>query len=117
MDKAAVQAQIEAFQAWLQHRWPGSVVTVEVPIEADRPDGTRLRGRIDLLVDTPDGWVLIDHKANPGGASRDEALSQQYGPQLSSYAEAIEACSGKRVKELWLFLPVAARAVRVEMIA
>jgi len=117
VDKAAVQAQIEAFQAWLQHRWPGSVVTVEVPIEADRPDGTRLRGRIDLLVDTPDGWVLIDHKANPGGASRDEALAQKYGPQLSSYAEAIEACSGKRVKELWLFLPVAARAVRVETTA
>lgn len=117
VDMAAVQAQIEAFQAWLQHRWPGSLVYVEVPIEADRTDGTRLRGRIDLMVDTPDGWVLIDHKANPGGVSRDEALAQEHGPQLSSYAEAIEACSGKKVKEQWLYLPVAARAVRVEMTA
>ncbi|BAL23667.1 exodeoxyribonuclease V subunit beta [Azoarcus sp. KH32C] len=114
VDKKAVQAQIEAFQEWLQLRWPGSVVYSEIPIEANRPDGTRLRGRIDLLVNSPDGWILIDHKANPGGASRDEGLTQEHGPQLSSYAEAIEASTGKPVKEQWLYLPVAARAIRIE---
>lgn len=113
VDNTAVLAQIRAFFAWLQQRWPDCAVHVEVPVEANRPDGTRLRGRIDLLVETPEGWVLLDHKANPGGTSRDDSLVQQHGPQLSAYAQAIEACTGKAVREQWLYLPVAARAVRV----
>jgi ATP-dependent exoDNAse (exonuclease V) beta subunit len=113
VDRVAVVAQLQAFFGWLHQRWPGGVVRVEVPVEADRADGTRLRGRIDLLVDTPDGWVLIDHKANPGGTSRDEAIVQEHGSQLSAYAEAIEKCTGKQVKEQWLYLPVAGRAVKL----
>lgn len=113
VDRAAIIAQIQAFYAWLQERWPNGTVYVEVPVEANRPDGTRLRGRIDLLVDTPDGWVLLDHKANPSGTRHDDQLVQEHGPQLSAYAQAIETCTGKVVKEQWLYLPVAARAVNV----
>ncbi|WP_341313481.1 UvrD-helicase domain-containing protein [Paraburkholderia sp. IMGN_8] len=113
VDKAAVVAQLQAFFRWVQQRWPGGAVRVEVPVEADRSDGTRMRGRIDLLVDTPNGWVLVDHKANPGGTSRDDATVREYGPQLSAYAEAIEKCTGKSVREQWLYLPVAGRALRL----
>lgn len=113
VDRAAVVAQVQAFYAWLQARWPGGRIYVEVPIEADRSDGTRLRGRIDLLVETPEGWILVEHKANPGGASRDDDLVLEHGPQLDAYAEAIEKCTEKAVKEQWLYLPVAARLVRL----
>ncbi|MFM0185561.1 UvrD-helicase domain-containing protein [Paraburkholderia nemoris] len=113
VDSAAVVAQVQAFFSWLQRRWRGGTVRVEVPLEADRADGTRLRGRIDLLVDTRDGWVLIDHKANPGATSRDDAIAQAHGSQLSAYAEAVEKCTGKLVKEQWLYLAVAGRAVKI----
>ncbi|RAS31906.1 UvrD-helicase domain-containing protein [Paraburkholderia bryophila] len=113
VDSAAVVAQVQAFFSWLERRWPGGSVRVEMPLEANRTDGTRLRGRVDLLVDTPDGWVLIDHKSNPGGTSRDDASVQKYGSQLSAYAEAVEKCTGKQVKEQWLYLPVAGRVVRL----
>ncbi len=36
-----------------------------------------------------------------------------YGPQLSAYAEAVQACTGKMVLEQWLYFPVAARLTRV----
>lgn len=113
VDGAAVISQLMCFQEWLHKRWPGSPVFVEVPIETDGPDGTRIRGRIDLLVETPPGWVLLDHKANPGGSDRDDDLAQAHGPQLASYAGALLAATGKPVVETWLYLPVAARAVRV----
>lgn len=117
VDRTAVIAQIKAFYAWLQQRWPDGRVHVEVPVEANRPDGTRVRGRIDLLVETPEGWVLLDHKANPSGVHHDDALAQEHGPQLAAYAGAIEKCTGKAVKEQWLYLPVAARAVRTVAVA
>jgi ATP-dependent helicase/nuclease subunit A len=113
LDKDAVCAQVAAFQAWLTKRWPGCAVHVEVPIEADGPNGTRIRGRIDLLVDAPDGWILVDHKSNPGGTARDEDLAAEHGPQLESYGHALIAATGKHVSQHWLYLPVAARTVRL----
>jgi ATP-dependent exoDNAse (exonuclease V) beta subunit len=113
VDKDAVCAQLAAFQAWIATRWPGCPIYVEVPLEADGPNGTRIRGRIDLLVETPGGWVLLDHKANPGGAARDEELVTEHGPQLMSYGHALLKATGKPVVQQWLYLPVAARAVRL----
>lgn len=113
VDKDAVCAQVAAFQAWVTKRWPGCPVHVEVPIEAAGPNGTRIRGRIDLLVDAPEGWILLDHKSNPGGAARDEDLVAEHGPQLESYGHALLAATGKPVSQRWLCLPVAARAVRL----
>ena len=113
VDKDAVCAQVTAFQKWIASRWPGCPVYVEVPVEADGPNGTRIRGRIDLLVEAQDGWVLLDHKSNPGGAARDEDLVAEHGPQLESYGHALLSATSKPVSQRWLYLPVAARAVRL----
>lgn len=113
VDKDAVCAQVAALQAWIAKRWPGCRVYVEVPIEADGQNGTRIRGHIDLLVETQDGWILLDHKSNPGGAARDEDLAAEHGPQLESYARALLSATGKPVNQRWLYMPVAARAVRL----
>ena len=113
VDKESVCAQIAALQAWLAKRWPGCPVYVEVPIEANGPSGTRIRGRIDLLVEEPNGWILLDHKSNPGGVVRDEELVAEHGPQIEAYAHALLSATGKPVTQRWLFLPVAGRAVRL----
>ncbi|HEK1388367.1 TPA: UvrD-helicase domain-containing protein [Pseudomonas aeruginosa] len=113
VDKDAVCVQVEAFLAWIAKRWPSCPVHVEVPIEADGPNGTRIRGRIDLLVEEPNGWILLDHKSNPGGAARDEDLAAEHGPQIESYGHALLSATGKPVSQRWLYLPVAARAVRL----
>lgn len=113
VDKDAVCAQVAALQAWIAKRWPGCRVYFEVPIEADGQNGTRFRGRIDLLVEVKDGWILLDHKSNPGGAARDEDLAAEHGPQLESYAQALLSATGKSVSQRWLYMPVAGRAVRL----
>ncbi|MDR6739131.1 ATP-dependent exoDNAse (exonuclease V) beta subunit [Herbaspirillum sp. 1173] len=113
VDNTAVVAQLTAFLAWCNERWPGCSTFFEVPIEANRPDGTRVRGRIDLLVQSPKGWILLDHKSNPGGADRNEQLAVEHGPQLAVYAEALIAATGISVAEQWLYLPVAGRALRL----
>ena len=113
VDARAVCAQIASFQEWLNKRWPGHPVYVEVPVESAGPNGTRIRGQLDLIVEMPEGWVLIDHKSNPGGATRDDDLVAEYGPQLLSYEHTLLGATGKPVLQKWLYLPVAARTVRV----
>ncbi|MBD9430009.1 UvrD-helicase domain-containing protein [Achromobacter sp. ACM03] len=109
----AVRFQVEAFQDWWQARWPGGVAQAELPIQVPRADGTVVRGQIDLLIRVPAGRILIDHKADPRGVDDGDRLAVTHGGQLEAYAGAVESASGEPVLERWLFLLVAARAVRI----
>jgi len=117
LDPQRVVAQIEAFRAWRESKWPGCRVRVEVPIEADGPQGTRIRGNIDLLIDTPDGWVLIDHKASSevvgGAGDLDAKLGRTYGPQLALYGYALHSATIRQAVQRWLYLPVRGQALRL----
>jgi ATP-dependent exoDNAse (exonuclease V) beta subunit len=114
VEAGAVQRQADALLGWLRQRWPQGRILVETPLEAGADDGTRLRGRTDLLVDTPEGWVLVDHKSNPGGTDRDDDLATRYAPQLAAYAQALHKATGKPVLSQWLYMAVGGRAVEVQ---
>ena len=105
--------QIAAFSAWITARWPDAIPYAEIPTEMRLPNGQELQGRIDMLLKVNGGWILIDHKSNPGGSDRWESIAQEYAGQLAAYRDAVEAATGEKVLENWLFLPVAAGAVRV----
>ena len=109
----AVVRQIDALKNWIGERWPGAQVITEYPVEGVLGSGQVLRGRTDLLVSTPKGWILLDHKANPSGADRWEEIAREHSGQLAEYAAAIEKASGKPVIESWIFLPVAGGAVSI----
>lgn len=108
---ADVLRQIIAFHAWIDERWPGGHAHAEIPVQSVMPNGQVLNGRIDLLLETATGWVLIDHKSSPLPAERWETLVADHGPQLSSYARVLEKATGLSVEEAWLFLPVAGGGV------
>lgn len=63
-----------------------------------------------------EGWVLIDHKANPQGADQWERIAEEYAGQLAAYKGAIERVTRKPVLECWLYFPVSAGAVRVDFV-
>ena len=109
----AVREQIQALQEWLNQRWPGHTPLAEAFAGCARPDGTRVNGRIDLVLDTPAGYILIDHKSSPLGPAEWGSLGRAHGGQLKFYAEAIERITGRKVLERWLFLPVAGGALRI----
>jgi len=111
----AVLAQIDALDAWLSQRWPDARVHCEIPVEARRDNQQVLKGQIDLLLETQDGWVLIDHKSNPQSARTREEIVQRYSGQLRLYKEGVERATGRPVAETWLYFPVAASAVRVQL--
>jgi ATP-dependent exoDNAse (exonuclease V) beta subunit len=98
----------------LEKRWPGATVSVEVPITQSLANGQILSGRIDLLVESESGWILIDHKAGGQNSSQWQKLAAGYGGQLAAYGAAIEASTRRPVSESWLLLPMSGFALRVK---
>lgn len=109
--------QVTTVTQWVSNKWSGCRTYSEWPVESILPSGQVLNGRLDLLVDAGSHWVLIDHKSNPGARSSWPELANKYGGQLLAYKAAIEVATGKPVGEIWLVLPVAGGAMRIEKAA
>lgn len=109
-----VRSQIAAFQTWLQTRWPDAKPIAEAAATLRLDNGQQMNGRIDLLLETAQGYILIDHKSSPLSMDKWDGLAEEYSGQLAAYAQAVEKVTGKSVIEQWLFLPVAGAGVRIE---
>jgi ATP-dependent helicase/nuclease subunit A len=109
----AVLRQLGAVRAWLEERWPDAEPLVEIPITQGLENGQIMNGRIDLLLKTTTGWILIDHKSGAQNSTQWDKLAAGYGGQLAMYGAAIKAATAVAVAESWLVLPVAGVALRV----
>ena len=62
-------------------------------------------GNIDCFFEEDDGLVLVDYKNSYMGAGRTEAdIRRTYAGQIELYRQALEAATGKPVKEAYLYL-------------
>jgi ATP-dependent exoDNAse (exonuclease V) beta subunit len=113
LSASEVKVQTAALHSWVRSRWPEGRVRAEVAVTCGNGDGQILQGWIDLLVETPEGFVVIDHKSSMGSASRLQEIAEAYSGQLDAYASAVEAATAKKVLEKWLFLPVIGTAICV----
>lgn len=60
-------------------------------------DGGLRQGAIDLVIETEEGWVVIDHKSNPQPAENWLDIAAGYSGQISAYKDVIEKISDKPV--------------------
>jgi ATP-dependent exoDNAse (exonuclease V) beta subunit len=111
---ALVQAG-DNLRAWVKSRWPNAIWHREVPITAavaSSAGARRIAGTIDLLLDVPEGVVLIDHKSYPRARDTWAAKAAEFAPQFAVYAEALRL-AGKSVVEQWVNFTIAGGAVRL----
>ncbi len=109
----------DRLQAWQEAKYPGAGCLTEVPlagtVETDSGPRT-LIGYADLVLETPDGLVLVDHKCYP---PEDEALLRQnaeaFAPQLLGYATLLEMATGRQVIATLIHFPLAGRIIEVEV--
>lgn len=80
----------DAFAAFVAARWPDAKWRREVPVQGRRGN-QRLVGRIDLLLETDSGVVLVDHKSFPGRPDQWEEKVESHRPQLDLYEEMVSA--------------------------
>ncbi|RME57177.1 hypothetical protein D6779_09215, partial [Candidatus Parcubacteria bacterium] len=68
---------------------------------------------IDVLVELPEGFVIIDHKSFPGSAEEAIERAAGYAGQLGLYAEAVEQATGRPVLETAIHFAVQGTVVPV----
>ncbi len=110
------QALVSASQAlhvWVQTRWPQATWHRELAVHHRLPSGTLVQGQADLVLSTPDGLVVIDHKTFPGRLQDAQTRALGHAGQLAAYATACTQATGQPVLERWIHLPVLGQAVRV----
>jgi hypothetical protein len=120
MDVVRPDALVEAsdrLRAFVDQRWPGAVWHREVAIDAcvETAQGERrVAGVIDLLLETADGYVILDHKTFPG---RSEAGWRtkvvEFLPQFAAYGAALRKLGARDVLASWVHLPVGGALVEV----
>jgi len=95
----------DAFNAWVLAKWPEALWRREWPIRQRLASGTILAGAADLVLETADGLVIVDHKSFPG--RWDEALerARTHAGQLWAYGEAASAATGKPFLGAFIHLP------------
>ncbi|GAB3273583.1 UvrD-helicase domain-containing protein [Sinomonas notoginsengisoli] len=101
----------ERFEAWLDAEFPGWARHREAAI-GWRPDGQTMEGWIDLLLEGPEGFVVVDHKTYPGSDPVEHIRSHYLG-QMATYREAVEAATGKPVLRILMHLPALGRVFEV----
>ena len=112
-DAEALRTSLKALFSWISSTWPGSELCAEYPVSARLDNGQRVVGRIDLLISTADGLVVMDHKLAGVSEGGVEEIVATWAPQLALYATAIARASGKPPAGTWLNLPLEGGAVRV----
>lgn len=70
---------------------------------ADSDEPVIVQGVIDLCFIEDDGWVLVDYKSDKVTEETIEGAANKYKVQLSLYAKALSAITGKSVKQKLLF--------------
>ncbi len=78
----------------------------EYPIYYTNEHGQVISGWIDLLVETAEGFVLIDHKASPRARSDWEEIALGYSGQLGAYAEGVARATDRPVVGRWIHFGV-----------
>jgi ATP-dependent exoDNAse (exonuclease V) beta subunit len=102
-----------AFRSWIEARWPGALWHREWPLVARTPEGSILRGYADLVLETSEGYVVIDHKCLSGGLDSALAAAAAYHGQLDAYADVVSRATARPVLSRWIHLPFQGVVVEV----
>jgi ATP-dependent helicase/nuclease subunit A len=115
LDEEASLIAGDQLRSWVEGMWPHAEWHREYPIDAviaAPPGARRIRGTVDLLLDTGDGIVIIDHKTFPGPSDKWAEKAIAYLPQMRAYSRVL-SLAGRRMLGSWIHFPIGGGAVRV----
>jgi ATP-dependent exoDNAse (exonuclease V) beta subunit len=103
----------DALAAFVASRWPSATWHRELPVRRRLAGGSVLSGTADLVLETAEGLVVVDHKSYPGSTAEALARAATHAGQLAAYAETVAEAWGKTVLGAFIHLPVGGIVVTV----
>lgn len=91
------------FEEYLDAEFPAYIRHREAAI-GWRPENRVMEGWIDLLLEGPEGYVLVDHKTYPG-SDPEGHIREKYLGQMAAYRGAVLAATGKPVLRTLIHFP------------
>ncbi|MDD2558131.1 MAG: UvrD-helicase domain-containing protein [Desulfuromonas sp.] len=113
VEAGEILARAEALKANLISSFGATSFHPEWPVQGITEEGQRFTGWVDLLVDTPHGWILIDHKTYPGKETEWAEQALKYSGQLQLYSRTVAAATGKPVLSQWIHFCIGGSMVEV----
>jgi ATP-dependent exoDNAse (exonuclease V) beta subunit len=119
-----VQAHLDAGQLvdsacrlrnWADAEHPEALWRREYPVQRRAARGTLLRGVADLLLETPLGWAVVDHKALTCTLNEAVQQAQQYGGQLHAYAWILHGLRPTPKLNAYIHLPLHGLVVELDV--
>ncbi len=110
-----ILASADNLYAWIDRRWPGARRQREWPVHHRMTGGTIVRGAADLVLESEEDYVIIDHKCLVVDERRATEQAKGFAGQLRAYGKAIAAASAKPVRGTFVHLPVSGLAVALEV--
>ena len=77
-------------------------------------NGQRMNGWIDALIETEEGWIIIDHKSFPGRRSEWDQKALSYSGQLDAYRQAVERATDWPVISQWIHFSIGGALMEIE---
>lgn len=99
---------------WVKTQYPDAVLHPEMPIMLMLNDGSLRQGAIDLVVETDEGWIIIDHKSNPQPKDKWLDTAHEHSGQLKAYRDALQVLSNKPVISTLVHFSVSGGLVEVK---
>jgi len=122
-DVEQVKSSIDKLHEYLKNEFKPIEWYRELALEA-LINGQLYKGEADLVLETNDGYILIDYKSYPGRIesvldaglknSADTKYAGKYAGQLNTYTKMIETVKEKKVLKKLIYYTVLGRLIEVE---
>jgi ATP-dependent exoDNAse (exonuclease V) beta subunit len=94
--------------------FPGATAFRECPVTGFK-GLQRMRGSVDLLLRTSEGYIVIDHKTYPGRMDTWETKCLSYAPQLYVYKQMVEDSGAGVVIGCYIHLPLLGQLLKIDV--
>ncbi len=94
----------QGLETFIEQTYPAAKVLREWPITLINDEHQLMQGWVDMLLETPTGYVVIDHKSYVGADASEYV--KKYAAQLAVYRQAVERATGKDVVATLLHMPM-----------
>lgn len=113
LEPVSLLESVRSLFGWIGSQWPWAELCTECSFTSSMDNGQIATGRIDLIVDTAEGLVIIDHKLVHAFGKLDAQTRSGWVSQLDAYASSLARATGRPVCGVWVNLPIEGTIVRV----